>query len=138
MREDGKRVFWIDENIHPFTGGWISRTVIKKWLKDGAVGGASIPERGKDYNHSFFAELVIRDIVDVMPDGSRKVAIDPFAPDAWKFFAIDGVRILNRSISVLWDAAGSRYNRGRGFAVFVDGREVARADKPRKLEISLE
>ncbi len=138
VREDGKRVFWIDENIHPFTGDWISRTVIKKWLKDGAVGGASIPERGKDYNHSFFAELVIRDIVGVMPDGSRKVAIDPLAPDAWKFFAIDGVRILNRSISVLWDADGSRYNRGRGFAVFVDGREVARADKPRKLEISLE
>lgn len=138
VREDGKRVFWIDENIHPFTGDWISRTVIKKWLKDGAVGGASIPERGKDYNHSFFAELVIRDIVGVMPDGSRKVAIDPLAPDSWKFFAIDGVRVLNRSLSVLWDADGSRYGRGRGFAVFVDGREVARADKPQKLEISLE
>lgn len=95
-------------------------------------------ERGKDYNHSFFAELVIRDIAGVMPDGSRRLVIDPLAPDSWGFFAIDGLRVLNRNVSVLWDADGSRYGRGRGFAVFVDGAEVARADKPQKMEITLE
>lgn len=136
-REDGKRVFWIDENIHPYTGDWISRTIIKGWIEAGASGGASVVERGKDYNHSFFAELVIRDIVGIMPDGSHRVVIDPLAPDSWKFFALDGVRVLNRNISVLWDKDGSRYGKGRGFAVFVDGREAARADKPQKTEITL-
>lgn len=137
VREDGRRVFWIDENIHPYTGDWISRTVIKGWIEAGARGGASILERGKDYNHSFFAELVIRDIAGVMPDGTRRLVIDPLAPDSWGYFAVDGVRVLNRSVCVLWDRDGSRYGRGSGFVVFVDGAEVARADKPQKLEITL-
>ena len=30
-REDGRMVPWIDENINPFTGDWISRTRLKGW-----------------------------------------------------------------------------------------------------------
>jgi len=43
---------WIDENLNPFTGDWISRTLL---IQRGSV----IPERGKDYNHSTFCDLVI-------------------------------------------------------------------------------
>jgi len=34
IREDGKTVSWIDENLNPYTGDWISRTRLKAW-KDG-------------------------------------------------------------------------------------------------------
>ena len=35
-RQDGRVVSWIDENLNPFTGDWISRTRLKSW-KDGVV-----------------------------------------------------------------------------------------------------
>ncbi len=135
VREDGKRVFWIDENIHPFTGDWISRTRLKKWTN--GTWYHKWVERGKDYNHSFFAELIIRDIIGILPNGTREFEISPLAPDNWKFFGIDGVRILDKTISVLWDKDGSRYGKGKGFIVFVNGKEILRKEKPQKIKVSL-
>ncbi len=48
-RADGRIVPWIDENLNPFTGDWISRTRLKSW-KDGTWNpGKGGKERGKDY-----------------------------------------------------------------------------------------
>ena len=137
VREDGKRVFWIDENIHPFTGDWISRTRLKKWVNGDWDYKQNWYERGKDYNHSFYAELIIRDIAGIMPNGTTEITIDPLAPDSWKFFAVDGVRVLDKQLSVIWDKDGSRYGKGKGFAVFVNGKEVLRKQKLEKVNVSL-
>ena len=42
---------WIDENLNPFTGDWISRTML-------STRHQKPEERGKDYNHSLFCDLV--------------------------------------------------------------------------------
>ncbi|MEI6537482.1 MAG: hypothetical protein WCN98_19215, partial [Verrucomicrobiaceae bacterium] len=47
--EDGRVVPWIDENLNPVTGDWLSRSQLKTWKNgtwDSGKGGA---ERGKDY-----------------------------------------------------------------------------------------
>jgi hypothetical protein len=51
--------YYIDENMNPDTGDWIARTRLSRWKNgawDPAKGGE---ERGKDYNHSTFCDLVL-------------------------------------------------------------------------------
>ena len=50
--ENGETINWIDENINPFTGDWISRTRLKNWDGKGWSDEKGGVERGKDYNHS--------------------------------------------------------------------------------------
>ena len=51
-REDGKIVPWIDKNINPYTGDWITRTRLKTWENGTWSEKKGGYERGKDYNHS--------------------------------------------------------------------------------------
>ena len=57
--ENGNIVPWIDENLNPFTGDWISRTRLKTWENGTWSKGKGGVERGKDYNHSTFCDLII-------------------------------------------------------------------------------
>ena len=43
--DNGNVIPWIDENLNPFTGDWISRTMLKNHQPK---------ERGRNYNHSSF------------------------------------------------------------------------------------
>ncbi len=65
--EDGNVVPWIDENLNPFNGDWLSRTRLKSWNKgtwDASKGGT---ERGKDYNHSTYCDLIISGLIGLRP-----------------------------------------------------------------------
>ena len=53
---DGKKVLWIDEVKHPITNDWSSRTILEEWGWREDKGGF---ERGKDYNHSTFCDIVL-------------------------------------------------------------------------------
>ena len=76
--------FWIDEVMHPVTGDWISRTRLKEWSSDGSwdkeKGGV---ERGKDYNHSTFCDLVIAGLFGVRVVDTKLTAT-PLFPKDWK------------------------------------------------------
>ena len=75
--EDGSTVPWIDENMNPFNGDWIARTILKKQ-------GDRIPDRGKDYNHSTFCNLVIEGLLGIKSvDG--KVTVNPRVFDKWNY-----------------------------------------------------
>ena len=135
--EDGKTVFWIDENINPFNGDWISRTRLKTWKNGGWDTEANWVERGKDYNHSTFADLIINGLVGIQPQLDGSLIVEPLAPDSWEFFAVDEVPFRGKMVSVLWDKDGSRYGKGAGFAVYVDGVEVFRSKSPGKVKIEI-
>ena len=118
MRPDGRTVKWIDENLNPFTGDWISRTVIERTPKM----KARFPrERGKDYNHSTFCDLVITGLCGLRPRFADGVDVKPLAPTAWDWWCLDGVRYHGRTLTILFDRDGSRYGRGKGLSVFEDG-----------------
>ena len=125
IKEDGKTVPWIDENLNPFTGDWISRTRLKVW-KDGTwnpkKGGK---ERGKDYNHSAYNDLIITGLVGLRPRPDDTLEANPLLPEGmWPYFCLDNVRYKGRIITVIWDEAGDRYGHGPGLTVLVDGRAV--------------
>ena len=93
---DGKEVAWIDEDQNPFTGDWIARTILRR--KDSAS------QRGKDYNHSTFCDLVISGLAGLRPRGDDIVVVNPLAPeDTWNYFCLDRVPYHGRMVTILWD-----------------------------------
>ena len=52
-----------------FLGDWISRTILERWKKEKNDKGEEWPmnkggkERGKDYNHSTFCDLIINGLI---------------------------------------------------------------------------
>ena len=119
VREDGRTVAWIDENLSGFTGEWLARDILLAQAK--AEGRAPKPrERGKDYNHSTFCDLVITGLCGLVPQTDGAVKVDPLAPAAWDWWCLDGVRYHGRDVTVLFDRDGTHYGRGKGL-VILDG-----------------
>lgn len=84
---DGKP--WIDENYDPFTGEWIAR---KELMEDGWKPARGGYERGKDYNHSLFCDLVLSGLLGIGTDKSGHLTADPIVPDDWGWFRVSHLR----------------------------------------------
>ncbi len=120
VREDGRTVAWIDENLSGFTGEWLARDILIDQAK--AEGREPKPrERGKDYNHSTFCDLVITGLCGLVPQTDGTLKVDPFAPAEWDWWCLDGVRYHGRDVTVLFDRDGMRYGRGKGL-IIIDGQ----------------
>lgn len=125
--DDGRVVPWIDENLNPTNGDWISRTRLKAWKNGTWDAGKGGVERGKDYNHSTFCGLVISGLVGLRPRADNTVEVNPLAPPAWEYFCLDQILYHGRNLTILFDKTGARYGQGKGLRIFADGREVARS-----------
>lgn len=113
INEKGKKVFWIDENLNPFTGQWLAQVISK--AKRGI-------HYGEDYNHSEFCDIIISDLVGIQPSMGNEIVIDPLIPnDYWEWFCLDKVNYHNKKISVVWDKDGLKYKLMPGFSVYVNG-----------------
>ena len=132
--DDGRVVSWIDENLNPKTGDWISRTRLKSWRNGTWDGGKGGVERGKDYNHSTYCDLVITGLVGLRPRADDVVEVNPLLPEGtWDSFCLDKVAYHGRTLTILWDKTGEKYGKGKGLRVFADGREIAAADSLRRV-----
>ena len=109
-KDDGMTVCFIDENMHPFTGRWYCRDELirKNYAENGGM-----RERGKDYNHSTFCDLVLSGLLGIRRDGGVTTA-DPMIPDGWEYFAVTG---LPGGASVIFDRDGTRYGAGPGLRI---------------------
>jgi hypothetical protein len=82
------------------------------------------------YNHSTFADLLITGVVGLRPRADDTIEVDPLLPaDEWAWFCLDNVRYHGRDVTIIWDRDGTRYRRGAGLQVLVDGKPVARSDR---------
>lgn len=112
MGEDGKIHMWIDEDMDPFTGDWIARTELKADNWNPKRGGR---ERGKDYNHSTFCDLVLSGLLGIdIREGS--LTAEPMIPETWDYFMVSG--LTDENYTVLYDRTGERYKMGEGLKVF--------------------
>lgn len=123
--DDGRVVPWIDENLNPANGDWISRTRLKAWKNGTWDAGKGGEERGKDYNHSTYCDLVISGLIGLRPRPDDTVEVNPLVPSAWDAFCLDRIPYHGRSLTILWDKTGQRYGKGQGLRVFADGKEIA-------------
>jgi predicted GH43/DUF377 family glycosyl hydrolase len=133
-RDDGTVVPWIDENLNPFTGDWISRTRLKSWKNGTWDAGKGGPERGKDYNHSTFCDLVISGLIGLRPRADQTVDVNPLVPEGkWDWFCLDNVAYHGRTLTILYDRTGAKYGRGQGLRVLADGKEITASAKLERL-----
>lgn len=121
--DDGRVVPWIDENLNPTNGDWISRTRLKAWKNGTWDAGKGGVERGKDYNHSTFCGLVISGLVGLRPRADNTVEVNPLAPPAWEYFCLDQILYHGRNLTILFDKTGARMARARAcVSLPTDGR----------------
>ena len=106
---------WIDENLHPDKPEWLSRRII---LDTPAMAKNFPRERGKDYNHSTFCDLVISGLVGFIPNGAKEFAVEPLCPRTWDYFVLEDLRYRGHDVDIRWQ-------RGKGLEVSVDGKPVA-------------
>jgi hypothetical protein len=135
--EQGRKQKWIDENLNPFTGDWIARTRLKTWDNgtwSQAKGGV---ERGKDYNHSGYCDLVISDLLGLKPGIDNTIEVNSLIPDTWDWFCLDKVSYRGRELTVVWDKTGEKYKKGKGLMLFIDGELKAKSDRLEKIECEL-
>ena len=126
--DDGRVVSWIDENINPLTGDWISRTRLKSWKDETWDAGKGGRERGKDYNHSTYCDLIISGLVGLRPRTDDIVEVNLLVPKGkWDWFCLDNVLYHTRIITIVWDKTGTKYGKGKGLRVFADGKEIVMA-----------
>lgn len=128
---------WIDENMHPYSGDWIARTVLRTagWPEE--KGGE---ERGKDYNHSTFVDLLLSGLFGVRPRAADGlVDINPLVPATanWAYFCVDRILYHGHMLTLLWDATGERYGQGKGFRIYVDGALASSTPTVQRVKIQL-
>ena len=124
-RVDGTVVPWIDENLNPHNGDWISRTRLKSW-KDGTWDpGKGGVERGKDYNHSSYCDLIITGLVGLRPRADDTVEVNPLLPsDTWDYFCLDALPYHGRMLTIIYDKTGKKYGKGIGLRILADGKQI--------------
>ena len=136
-REDGKVVPWIDENLNPYTGDWIARTRLKSWENGTWSEEKGGKERGKDYNHSTYNDLIITGLMGLRPRNDNIIEFNPLIPqNMWDYFCLDNVLYHNKILTLVWDKYGNKYNRGKGFMLFVDGKLMSHRETIGKIKLS--
>jgi hypothetical protein len=137
-KDDGTVVPWIDENLNPFTGDWISRTRLKRWRNGTWSSAKGGEERGKDYNHSTYCDLIINGLIGIRPQDDGMLVINPLLPDnVWDYFCLEDVICRGKRITVLYDKTGTKYNMGKGLMLFVDGVRKASSQNFAQLRCQL-
>ena len=138
-REDGEVVSWIDENLNPYTGDWISRTRLKQWKNGTWDKGKGGKERGKDYNHSTYNDLIITGLVGLRPRADNVIEVNPLLPEnTWDYFCLDKIRYHDRILTIIWDKTGEKYGNGKGLSVYANGVKIAGAPNLTKVTGTLE
>lgn len=130
LDRNGKRIRWIDENLHPMTGEWLTRSLLKsKYQASG--------ERGMAYNHSTFGDLILSGLLGISATEDGRLIFDPITPPEWEYFAAEQVPLLGHTVDIYWDKYGSVYGHHKGLTVMADGNTAAHADELNKIEIQL-
>lgn len=113
ITEEGKEIPWIDEVRHPLRDEWSSREILKSNGWNEEAGGY---ERGKDYNHSTFCDLVISGLVGVKYENDS-IMVNPCIPEEWEYFKLENLHFRGETYSIVYDKTGEKYHMGKGITV---------------------
>ena len=84
--------------------------------------------RSHHYNHSGFDDLIISGLAGLRPRPDNTLEVNPLIPtgpgDTISYFCLENVHYHGQLVTILYDRDGSRYGKGAGLSVYVDGRRV--------------
>ena len=106
---------------------------------DGEVIPTPDKDRGKDYNHSTYLDIIISGLVGLRAAFGNIFTVNPLADSTIKYFALDNVAYHGHNLTIAYDSTGLRYSaRGcSGLCVWVDGNIAAQSPTLSRLNISL-
>lgn len=95
--------------------------------------------RSSFYNHSTFNDLIINDLIGIKPRQDNVLEIFPLIPkNQWDWFILDNVSYHGKLVTILWDKTGTKYKRGKGLLVFVDGEEIYKGRDLKPLKVKMD
>ena len=109
--EDGKKINFIDEVMRPYEYVWNVREVAKSGYK--LTGGQN---RGRDYNHSTFIDLVLRGLCGI-DTNAKEFKIEPKIKGIWKWFKLENVTYRKETYNVYFDEDGTVFGKGCGVII---------------------
>jgi hypothetical protein len=96
---DGRVIPWIDEDLDPDNGEWIARGILERAHQPPA-------NRGRYYNHSGFADLMITGLFGLRPSSDNTLVIHPLLPtERWEYFALDGLPYHGHLLTIFYEHA---------------------------------
>ena len=100
---------YIAESANPFDGSWF---------------GSDMPNHSEHYLHSGYVDLILSGLFGIRASAGDSLRINPLVPGDWDYFLVEGVPYHGYELSLIWDRDGTRYDRGAGFTVLLDGKPV--------------
>ncbi len=97
----------------------------------------------RDYNHSTWLDILIPELIGLVPRDDETIEIDPLVPEAaLGYFILDGQRYRGHDVTIAWDAPGpdlpDHFGDGRkGLDIYVDGRRAASSPRLTRLQVAL-
>ncbi|WP_167607206.1 MGH1-like glycoside hydrolase domain-containing protein [Maribellus sediminis] len=105
----------------PYIGEYLDETT-GYWLKGDQ-------ERSRYYNHSTFNDLLITGLVGLRPRADEKVEVNPLIPEnKWNWFCLDNVLYHGKTVTIVWDKNGDKYELGKGLFVLIDGKVAGHSE----------
>lgn len=95
------------------------------------------PNHSEHYFHSSYVDLVVTGLAGLRPRDDDRLVVNPLIPRDWDWFALENVPYHGHLVSIVWDRDGSRYRRGRGLSLIVDGKVAASTAELGRLEAVL-
>jgi hypothetical protein len=125
--------------VYTRTQRWNGRPYIAEAANpdDGSWDGHNSFYHSEHYFHSGYVDLIITGLVGLRPRADDTLEVNPLAPEAWPYFALDDVRYHGHRVSIVWDRDGTRYGRGAGLTLLADGRRLATAPRLERITVSL-
>lgn len=80
------------------------------------------PGHSEDYAHSTYVDNVISGLIGLRAQSGHSLVINPLAPSTWAYFGLENTAYHGHNVTVIWDKSGSRYGKGKGMMVFIDGK----------------
>jgi hypothetical protein len=90
----------------------------------------------RDYHHSTWADLIIGDLIGLVPRDDDTLEVCPLLPSGseggWPYFCVQDVPYRGRLLTLVWDDPASpedAFGDGdKGFTVYMDGRRLYHQD----------
>jgi hypothetical protein len=104
-------------NGKPYIGEYLDEKT-GVWLKG--------EERSRYYNHSTFNDLIITGLVGLRPRADDTLEVNPLLPaNKWNWFCLDNILYHGKIVTIIWDKTGTKYKKGKGLTLWVNGKKIA-------------
>ena len=110
--ENGRYINFIDEVMLPFEHVWDGREKARRGEYK-PTGGIN---RGKDYNHSTYIDLVIRGLCGIDPL-KKELTVKPRIKGLWSWFKLENLHFKKKRYDIYYDEDGTVFRKGVGIII---------------------